>query len=115
MPLLKLTVAEPLSAEQRASLLPALSKLVAAGIGKPEQYIMVTVAAGALLMSGQAGPAALVEVRSIGGLNGQVNKRLTRELCGLLEQTLHIPPARTYINFMSLAADHWGWNGATFG
>ncbi len=115
MPLLKLIITEPVSDEQRAALLPALSELVGKGIGKPEHYVMVTLQTEAVLMSGKVGPAALAEVRSIGGLNAQVNKRIAQQLCALLENTVRIPPARVYINFMDVAADHWGWNGATFG
>ena len=115
MPMLKLQTSVPLSKEQRNTLLPTLSKLVAENIGKPEQYVMVTVETASILMAGKAGPAALAEVRSIGGLNGRVNSQLSQKLCTLLEQTLDIPAGRVYINFANIAADHWGWNGNTFG
>ena len=115
MPMLKLQTSVPLSDEQRNALLPTLSKLVAEGIGKPEQYVMVTVETASILMAGKGGPAALAEVRSIGGLNGRVNSQLSQKLCTLLEQTLRIPAGRVYINFANIAADHWGWNGNTFG
>ena len=115
MPMLKLQTSAPLSEEQRNTLLPTLSKLVAESIGKPEQYVMVTVETASILMAGKAGPAALAEVRSIGGLNGRVNSQLSQKLCTLLEQTLGIPASRVYINFANVPADHWGWNGNTFG
>ena len=115
MPLLKLQTSVPLSDEQRNALLPTLSKLLVEGMGKPEQYVMVTVETAGILMAGKAGPAALAEVRSIGGLNGRVNSQLSQKLCAVLEQTLGIPAARVYINFANITADHWGWNGSTFG
>ena len=115
MPLLKLQTSVPLSDEQCNDLLPKLSKLLVEGIGKPEQYVMVTVETAPILMAGKAGPAALAEVRSIGGLNSRFNSQLSQKLCTVLEQALGIPAGRVYINFANIAADHWGWNGNTFG
>ena len=115
MPMLKLQTSFPISDEQRSALLPSLSKLLVEGIGKPEQYVMVTVETASILMAGKTGPAALAEVRSIGGLNSRVNSQLSQKLCTLLEQTLGIPAGRVYINFTNVAADQWGWNGNTFG
>ncbi len=115
MPLLQLKTTIPVPDDRQAGLLKALSKLVAEGIGKPEQYVMVTLGAGPILMSGQAGPAAFADVRSIGGLGAEVNKRLSRSLCQALEQSLGIPPGRVYINFTDVAPDDWGWRGDTFG
>ncbi len=115
MPLLRLETTVVLSDAQRQSLLPALSKLVADLIGKPEQYVMVSIVPAAMLMSGQAGPAAWVEVRSIGGLTEAVNRRLSQQVCQLLGQVLKLEPKRIYLNFTDVDAAHWGWNGDTFG
>ncbi len=115
MPLLKLQTSVALTDTQCNELLPALSRIVAESIGKPEQYVMVTLETGPVLMSGKAGAAAFADVRSIGGLNNRVNTQFSQKLCVLLEQSLGIPPARVYINFTHVAADCWGWNGSTFG
>ena len=40
---------------------------------------MVTISPAAILMSGQPGDAALVDVRSIGGLSDDVNRQLCAE------------------------------------
>lgn len=114
MPLLKLQTSVALTDTQCNELLPALSKILAESIGKPEQYVMVTLETGPVLMSGKAGAAAFADVRSIGGLNSRVNTQLSQKLCALLEP-LGILPARVYINFSNVAADCWGWNGSTFG
>jgi phenylpyruvate tautomerase PptA (4-oxalocrotonate tautomerase family) len=89
--------------------------LVAETIGKPEQYVMVTVTQAAVVMSGKAGAAALVDVRSIGGLTGDVNRRLAQQVCKLLSESLGLPPERVYLNFTDVEAGNWGWNGSTFG
>jgi phenylpyruvate tautomerase len=95
-------------------LLATLSKTVAETIGKPEQYVMVTLSQAAMLMSGNQGKAAFVDVRSIGGLSGDVNRRLSQKLCKLLNDALGVPENRVYLNFTDVEASNWGWNGSTF-
>ncbi|MBN2683819.1 MAG: tautomerase family protein [Pontiellaceae bacterium] len=111
MPLIKLSCAQKVLPE----MLGELSAAVAETIGKPEQYVMVVAQTAELMMSGSAGDAAYVEVKSIGGLNREVNGALTKKICSLLERQLGIPGARIYVTFESVERDHWGWNRSTFG
>ena len=115
MPLLKLETTVVLSEDERKVLLAALSKTVAETIGKPEQYVMVAASQAAMLMSGNPGDAAFVDVRGIGGLTGDVNRKLTLQVCKLLAASLGIPQDRIYLNFTDVEAANWGWNGNTFG
>ena len=115
MPLLKLETTVALTDEKRKSLLASLSKIVANTIGKPEQYVMVAVSHSDIVMSGKAGTAAFVDLRSIGGLSGDANRKLTEGICDALEESLAIPPDRVYATFTDVQASHWGWDGATFG
>jgi phenylpyruvate tautomerase PptA (4-oxalocrotonate tautomerase family) len=115
MPLLKLETTVALPDEKRKTLLAALSKVVAGTIGKPEQYVMVTISQSAILMSGKPGDAAFVDIRSIGGLSDDVNRKLSQQICKLLNESLGIEPARIYLNFTDIDALNWGWNGSTFG
>ena len=114
MPLLKLETTVALSEDQQQRLLGSLSRIVAHAIGKPEQYVMVTIGRAAILMSGKPNDAAFVDIRSIGGLNADVNRQLSQKVCALLEQELHIPANRIYLNFSEIDAGNWGWNGSTF-
>jgi phenylpyruvate tautomerase len=68
MPLLKLETTVVLSEDKQKALLASLSKTGAEAIGKPQQYVMVTASQAAILMSGNQGDAAFVDIRSIGGL-----------------------------------------------
>jgi phenylpyruvate tautomerase len=115
MPLLKLETTVTLSDNQRQQLLASLSRIVAETIGKPEQYVMVTIGPAAILMSGKPGDAAFVDVRSIGGLDADVNGQLSQKVCALLTQSLRVPQDRIYLNFSEIEAGNWGWNGSTFG
>jgi phenylpyruvate tautomerase len=115
MPLLKLETTVALTEEKRNTLLAALSKTLAETTGKPEQYVMVTAGQSAMLMAGKPGDAAFVDIRGIGGLSGEVNRRLSRQVCELLNESLGVPPSRIYLNFTEIDAGHWGWNGNTFG
>src|SRR5436309_482786 len=115
MPLLKLETTVVLSNDQRKNLLAALSKALAGTIGKPEQYVMVTIGQGAMMMSGKDGDAAFVDIRSIGGLTEDVNRKLSQQVSKLLKDSLGIPSDRVYLNFTDVEAGNWGWNGNTFG
>jgi phenylpyruvate tautomerase len=114
MPLLKLETSQPLDAQKCAALLPALSRIVAESIGKPEEYVMATINHTSILMSAKSGHAAFVDVRSIGGLSRTVNQQISKKVCSLLAQNLGIPPERVYLNFTNVEAENWGWNGNTF-
>lgn len=115
MPLLKLETTVPVSDDQRQQLLASLSKIIAETIGKPEQYVMVTISPSSIFMSAKPGDAAFVDIRSIGGLSAEVNRQLSQKVCALLSQSLRIPQNRIYLNFTDLDASGWGWNGSTFG
>jgi phenylpyruvate tautomerase PptA (4-oxalocrotonate tautomerase family) len=115
MPLLALQTSITLSNQQRYDLLAPLSQIVAECIGKPERYVMITVTDAAMLMGGSEGPAAYADIRSIGGLNSAVNRKLSERVCALLKERLSIPPDRVYLGFTSVSAENWGWNSGTFG
>jgi phenylpyruvate tautomerase len=115
MPLLRLETTAALSDDKTKALLASLSKVVAGTIGKPEQYVMVSICKAAMLMSGKAGEAALVDIRSIGGLSDDVNRKLSQQVCKLLNESLGISSDRVYLNFTEVDASNWGWNCGTFG
>jgi len=111
MPMMNLKCTKDIPQE----LLNKLSHAVAEAIGKPEKYVMIVAEKTDVIMSGSEGDAACAEIKSIGGLNGGVNQQLTAKICSLLKDQLGIPADRTYVIFQPLTADHWGWNGSTFG
>jgi phenylpyruvate tautomerase PptA (4-oxalocrotonate tautomerase family) len=115
MPLLKLETTVVLTEDKRQALLAALSKIVVETIGKPQQYVLVSASQAAMQMSGNPGEAAFVDIRSIGGLTSEVNRKLSQKVCQLLTDTLGIPQNRVYLNFTEVEAGNWGWNGNTFG
>ena len=115
MPFLRLETTATLADEKKKALLASLSKIVAGTIGKPEQYVMVTLSPAAVLMSGKPGDAAFVDIRSIGGLSDSVNRQLAQKVCASLKESLGVPPDRVYLNFTDVPAGNWGWNGDTFG
>lgn len=117
MPLIQLDTSCDLSdSDKKEGLARTLSKLAAEGIGKPEQYVMACVHDKvAIIMAGDAGPAALVTVKSIGGLGKSVNQVLAVHVSEVLQKELAIPPDRVYLTFEELTAINWAWNGKTFG
>lgn len=117
MPLIQLDTSCDLSdGDKKESLAKTLSRLAAEGIGKPQRYVMACVHDNAAMtLGGEAGPCALVTIKSIGGLSKAVNQTLTTQLGQALVSALGIPQDRIYVTFEELAPTHWGWNGSTFG
>ena len=115
MPLLRLEVATPVPAQKKEALIKAASKIVADTTGKPEGYVMVTLAECAGSLAGQVGPVAFADVRGIGGLDKKTNGALSKALCDLLKKDLNIAPDKVYLTFTDVPATNWGWKGNTFG
>lgn len=117
MPLIQLDTSCDMSTqEKRETLARKLSRLAAVCIGKPEQYVMACVRDKvAMTMGGEPTAAALVSVKSIGGLSKEVNKKLSVGACQTLREELGIADECVYITFEALPATHWGWKADTFG
>ena len=115
MPLIQIKTNVMLPEKQREARLAPVSRLLAEITRKPEAYCMVAYEHAAMLFAGDPGPAAFVDVRAIGGLNREVNAKLSAALAAELKKALGVLPDRLYITFTEVAATHWGWNGELFG
>ncbi|HEY9150153.1 MAG TPA: phenylpyruvate tautomerase MIF-related protein [Gammaproteobacteria bacterium] len=114
MPLLRIQTNSQLPHEQQRALLATASRLVAHQLGKPEQYVMVTIEHNpAMLFAGEEEPLAYLELKSI-GLPPAATAPLSRALCDLVQEGLGIGSDRVYIEFSDAAPQMWGWNGGTF-
>ena len=69
----------------------------------------------AMMMSGEMGPTAFADIRSIGALNAKINKTFSKQLCGILNEQCGIPADRVSMNYTDIEASYWGWNDSTFG
>ena len=114
MPLLRIQTNQSTSPDARQALLSKASELVAEQLGKPEQYVMVTMEPDqSMLFAGSDAPLAFLELKSI-GLPESQTADLSNALCGLMQQELNIEQGRVYIEFTDAPRKMWGWNGATF-
>jgi len=114
MPMVSVRTDVSPSGEGKSRLLAGLSSAVAEELGKPVDYVMVELRGAEMLMSGRPGPTAAVDVRSIGGLNREVNARLAQRIGELLQSHLGVRPERAYIVFTDVDGADWGWKGRTF-
>lgn len=114
MPYLSLTLSNELFEGTRDRLLHEASALVAETLGKSESLVCVSIRHAAILFAGDSGPAAFIELRSLGGLDANTNAVLSRELCALLEREADVPPERVFLNFVDVERPDWGWNAKTF-
>jgi phenylpyruvate tautomerase PptA (4-oxalocrotonate tautomerase family) len=116
MPLIKVTTSVKCGDAQKLEATKSLSRIAAEGTGKPETYVQSVFQDGATIsIGGEIKECAFVEVKGIGGLERDMNARLSEKICGFLNSELGIDPACVYINFTPIEASKWGWNNSTFG
>ena len=114
MPHLKITTNKSIDAGQKHSLLKLASRMVASELGKPEQYMMVSVeSAVPMQFAATDEPCAFLELRGIGVPESKTGK-LSELLCNLMKSQTGIGSDRVYINFADIQPHMWGWNGETF-
>lgn len=116
MPLVRMvTNVELDETEKRNQLLHVLSEKTAELLGKPEAYVMVCLQSGAtMLMGGESGPTAFLEVRALGEMTGATTEALTEALTAVVQSAIDVEPGRIFLNFSGLARDMWGHRGHTF-
>ncbi|KAK8960357.1 hypothetical protein KSP40_PGU021194 [Platanthera guangdongensis] len=105
MPCLNLSTNVSLDGVDTSSFLSEATKIVAKLTNKPESYVMV-VLKGSVPMSfaGTEEPAAYGELVSIGGLNPDVNKKLSAAIASILETKLSVPKSRYFLKFYDTKA-----------
>lgn len=113
MPVLKIeTNTKILTA--KSQLLQEASALIAEMLGKPENYVMVSLNdQQSLIFAGTDEPAAYVELKSL-GLSEIHTVDYSSKICGFLTQSLGIPANRIYIEFASPERHLFGWDNTTF-
>lgn len=115
MPLIHVQTSSHAVAKAEA-LLKELSSELAGLLGKPERYVMTLLQTGMpMTFGGDTAPCCYVEVKSIGGLDGNRAKAISAALCERLASGLGLPADRIYISFEDVPGRLWGWNGSTFG
>jgi phenylpyruvate tautomerase len=114
MPLLKIQTNAVLDADAGKALLAEASRAVAALLGKPERYVMVSLeTAATMAFGGDTSPLAYLEMKSI-GLPQERTDALSTALCELMNTALGVSADRVYIEFADAQGHLWGWNGGTF-
>ena len=114
MPHLRITTSKSMDADRKHNLLKAASKMVATELGKPEDYMMVSMECPiSMLFAGTEEPSAFLDLRSIGLPEAKAGE-LAKLLCGLMESQTGVRADRTYVTFTDIKPSMWGWNGETF-
>ncbi|KAG9441887.1 hypothetical protein H6P81_017741 [Aristolochia fimbriata] len=115
MPCLNISTNVSLDGVDTSAILSEATKSVAKIIGKPEAYVMIVLKGSVpVAFGGTEDPAAYGELVSIGGLNPDINKKLSAAIANTLESKLSIPKSRFYLKFYDTKGSNFGWNGSTF-
>ncbi|MET0090031.1 MAG: phenylpyruvate tautomerase MIF-related protein [Candidatus Thiodiazotropha sp.] len=114
MPLLNITINQPIDALALPDRIRQASSLVAEMLGKPERYVMINLTSnGNMSFGGTSEALAYLELKSI-GLPDDRTRELSKTLCEFMQDTFGIDPERVYIEFSNAERHLWGWNSATF-
>jgi phenylpyruvate tautomerase PptA (4-oxalocrotonate tautomerase family) len=90
------------------------SVFVSEMLGKPEQYVMISIRTEAnLIFGGSDQLAAFVQLKSI-GLPKERCAEFSEKICIIIDSELGIPKDRIFIDFHDLERSMFGWDGKTF-
>lgn len=113
MPYLSITTNAALTTEAETALADAASKIVAAGLGKPEAYVMISVQSKSTVrFAGSEEPAAFLDIKSI-GLPANLND-LSRALTDTVTRHANVSARRVFIAFTDVSASRFALGGVTF-
>jgi phenylpyruvate tautomerase len=112
------------------------TSVVAKGLGKPEQYVMISLKkSDAMSFGGSFEPCAFCHLASIGKIDPSTNRKMSEKICNLLKDYFNIESNRVYIQFFDsevlnfifriltvfikiyfyfLKASNFGFDGSTF-
>ena len=114
MPYLSIHTNAKLADIRQSELLAAASKIAASQLGKPEEFMMVSITpVGRMIFGGSENPAAFLELRSIRLPDG-TRGLLCAELTDLIADKCGIAKDRIYLVMIDVAAKLWGHQGNTF-
>lgn len=115
MPYLSIFTNVRVADSSQSELLAAASRTVASQLGKPENYVMVSIApAQRLAFAGSEEPAAFLELRSI-RLPDAKRDSLCAELTNLIAEFCGVARDRIFLVMVDVDAKLWGHEGKTFG
>jgi phenylpyruvate tautomerase len=115
MPFFKIETNQKLDESTVSNLLQKSSHIISGMVGKPEQYVMVSIDhSKGIMFGGKTEPAAMVKLKSIGLPTDKCNDFASR-ICQFLKDEIDVPPDRVFIDFVDLQRNMFGWNRKTFG
>lgn len=96
-------------------LLTNLSGKLAKHLSKPESYVMTSFESNiSMTFGGTFEPVCYVEIKSVGTMNANQTKAMSKDFCEEINKVLSIAKNRIYIEFSDAKDYLWGWNGSTF-
>jgi hypothetical protein len=116
MPLLDIVTSATLPpAATTDALLQDLSREIARLLGKPEAYVVTSLAPRArVTFAGTFEPACYVEIKNIGVFSQCPNRQDQRRDLHAARGSARRPADRIYIEFANVEAHLWGYDGGTF-
>ncbi len=114
MPYFNIDTNQDLDPDSIREIMQKASAFVAALLGKPESFVMVSMRSDVpLTFGGTHDPAAFVRLKSI-GLPKEQCSEFSERICEFVLQELGVAKDRIFIDFQDLERSLFGWSGKTF-
>ncbi|KAL7598649.1 hypothetical protein Lser_V15G25792 [Lactuca serriola] len=116
MPCLRLSTNVSLEGVDTSAILSEATSTIANLLSKPKAYVLIELKGSVpMAFGGSEEPAACGELVSIGGgLNSDVNKKVSAAVAEILSSKLSVPKSRFFLKFYESEGSFIGWNGSTF-
>lgn len=113
MPFIDVKVSKKLTEEEKEQIKSDLGRAISV-MHKPESYLMVGICDGYdLYFAGnKLANGAFVSVSVFGGVNSSDTRKMTENICGILEKRISVAGRDVYVTYAGV--ENWGWNGSNF-
>lgn len=114
MPYIDTKTSAHVTPQQKQDLFKKMGKIIEDIPGKTEEWLMLNIEGGcSMCFRGDADtPCAMVDVRIFGAADSQAYENMTKDICKIFDEVLHIPSDRVYICYKGYS--EWGWNHKNF-
>jgi phenylpyruvate tautomerase PptA (4-oxalocrotonate tautomerase family) len=111
MPCVQIQTNVAYTESDKKTILREATKVMVEQAHKNEEAVMVTLQKVDATMGNSPEPMAIIDVRSMVGIEHKTNNDVCAALTQITKEVLHVAPERTYVTFIRIPETCWGLMG----
>jgi phenylpyruvate tautomerase PptA (4-oxalocrotonate tautomerase family) len=111
MPCVQIQTNVAYTESDKKTILREATKVMVEQAHKNEEAVMVTLQKVDATMGNSSEPMAIIDVRSMVGIEHKTNNDVCAALTKITKEVLHVAPKRTYVTFIRIPETCWGLMG----